>query len=560
MVSTSNKPLVGFQQSFGTKRHAPVTPLTSRKAHRTLDIDASPKQRAPLEAEGSVRSSRSATSTTSRVDFDKKSVQCVPPDPLQESHGEYVRKLEKALKAERREHIAKQEELDNANKNVVQMQVKIDALKASKTRHHNALTTVQAELEQARMELEKTRKTGVSHQVDLKRDLKEAVAELDVLKPLAREASKLREQLADSKKVLRESNETSNALLLKMEGIRKSASQTKADLLRETKEQIEAREEAEAKLSRMECRVADLQRQVEEQQEDANLISFFGKLNQLEASKNGGAGAAGSEATAETRTRVPAPLSVEAFELSWCLADMKVALRRDADPCPEHLTTVMPNILLSGEAAVMNAEMLDRECVTHIISCFKTVEQHEGRHCLALHIEDEPYYPALQHMDQIVNFLRTLERRNRCVIYCRLGINRSAAVAIALLMRSRLRKEPRVSGEELLHKAFRDVNRRHGRVLTNYGFQRQLLLYANNGCRWCNDWGPETWLLLSNVHVERAYSFRSTLLQALEKDAGGDDVDATGMKMHLLRGTACRFGYEWMRRQQLCFTPSMYKP
>merc|ERR1712136_201793 len=147
-------------------------------------------------------------------------------------------------------------------------------------------------------------------------------------------------------------------------------------------------------------------------------------------SKNGGAGAAGSEATAETRTRVPAPLSVEAFELSWCLADMKVALRRDADPCPEHLTTVMPNILLSGEAAVMNAEALDSE--------------------------DEPYYPALQHMDQIVNFLRTLERRNRCVIYCRLGINRSAAVAIALLMRSRLRKEPRVSGEELLHKAFRD--------------------------------------------------------------------------------------------------------
>ena len=112
---------------------------------------------------------------------------------------------------------------------------------------------------------------------------------------------------------------------------------------------------------------------------------------------------------------------------------------------------------------------------------------------------------------EVEQFLRTLERQNRCLIFCRLGVNRSAAVGIALMMRARSMKKPGLTGDDLLHRAFRDVTKRHGRVLTNYGFQRQLLLYASNSCRWSTTWGSETWLLLSDANQEMCVCCESRL-------------------------------------------------
>jgi len=234
------------------------------------------------------------------------------------------------------------------------------------------------------------------------------------------------------------------------------------------------------------------------------------------------------------------------------LADIKSTLKGE-NPEEGKFTRVMPNILLSGESGARNAPTLDRERVTHLISCFATTENH-GKQCLALRSEDEPYYPMLQHMEEVTNFLRTLKQHSRCLIYCRLGVNRSAALAIALLMRYRFKKHPQISAEELFHNAFRDVHVRHGRVLTNYGFQRQLLLYAHNGCRWCNDWGPETWLLQSSSHLDRAYRVRLALLRALQTAHSDEQKEARD-----LSGIVSRFAYEWMRRERLCITPSMYK-
>lgn len=254
----------------------------------------------------------------------------------------------------------------------------------------------------------------------------------------------------------------------------------------------------------------------------------------------------------------PAPVSVAYMNGSPVLSRMRQALEDPtlADPMSDAVTRIMPNVLLSGEAAALNAELLTRESVTHVISCLGTVaEVHQRcRHCLALNCEDEPYYPVLQHVEQIHEFLRTL-RSNRCLIYCRKGRNRSAALAIALLMRAKNKQRPATDFESLLQSSWELVTMKHGRVLTNYGFQRQLLLYAHNGCRWAKNWGPENWLLSTEAHPQRVHRLRDAVLTALEDAEERKDE----LVVRPLRGVAARFTYEWMKRRQQCLTPSQYK-
>lgn len=226
------------------------------------------------------------------------------------------------------------------------------------------------------------------------------------------------------------------------------------------------------------------------------------------------------------------------------------------DPAPDCMTRIMPNVLLSGEHAAQNMDALAKENVTHVICCFGIVsEAHQSAcKCLAIPIEDEPYYPVLQHVDQIQDFLRTL-KGDRCLVYCRMGRNRSAALAIALLMRAKRKKQQVTDYERLLQSSWELVTRRHGRVLTNYGFQRQLLLYAHNGCRWSNCWGPEVWLALNVDPLGRAHRLGEAVIAGLSNADEAEDEQT----MYHRRSVAARFVYEWMKRRQQCLTPSQYK-
>lgn len=483
-----------------------------------------------------------------------------------------------------------QEEMASTKKKYEEARTELEVQRSRVAEVQEELLTVRSVLDAKRVEVDEVTARGrrsleqlcsVSGELELlrSRDHKNQNV-LAELADLRAQVSKADSNKSDAKNILKQLEEaktnlssacTRNAELEEeLDSQRKAAVQAKASLLREASEQAASGEQSEMKRLELQAegeelrrKVEELQKQVLEFQEDACLSSYFGRLHQKTEDMSNASDTEKASGSAPLSPRqnigrlwTPPPVSIAQMQSSRSLAEMRVALATECDPDPTKMTQILPNVLLSGEAAIHNRERLDEERVTHIISCVRTLDPGDGRQCLILPIEDEPYYPILQHMVQVEQFLRTLERQNRCLIFCRLGVNRSAAVGIALMMRARSMKKPGLTGDDLLHRAFRDVTKRHGRVLTNYGFQRQLLLYASNSCRWSTTWGSETWLLLSDANQERVSRLRANLLESLESA----ESEQSDENLNWARGTASKFAFDWMRRRQLCLLPSMYKP
>jgi len=309
-------------------------------------------------------------------------------------------------------------------------------------------------------------------------------------------------------------------------------------------------DEVHQRLFAAQAKITSLEMALQEK-EDATLRSFLEQVAEAPREAPG-------SGVSESRTLVPPSCKVEAFHESPSLKAMQLAVCEEL-PNPMVLTQIMPNLLLGEELAAHDRELLDRESITHLLCCFQSHEEPHGRQCISLHIEDEPYYPVLQHIDQVVNFLRSMDRRSRCLIYCRSGVNRSPTIAIALLMQERMRRHPEVLGEDLLRKAFLDVSHRHGRVLTNFGFQRQLLLYAQNQCQWSYDWGPELWLLSSDEHRDRAMCLRRSIQKAVETAEIIPEASEETAKRKSVRGYTCKIIDDWMRAQQISAAHSVYR-
>mmetsp|Transcript_14522 Transcript_14522/g.39836 ORF Transcript_14522/g.39836 Transcript_14522/m.39836 type:complete len:1166 (-) Transcript_14522:24-3521(-) len=375
----------------------------------------------------------------------------------------------------------------------------------------------------------------------------QAVAMLEELRSEQMHAETAREQLAEFQCHQRSEAARGEDLVRELQSEKAVASSSRAQLT--FVQELSTAEQAMA-------RAAKEQLMEFEALSSAELVEARSRVLAVEAQLNTQEMRASS--VVDDSSTTPAPVSVAYMNGSPVLSRMRQALEDPtlADPMSDAVTRIMPNVLLSGEAAALNADLLTRESVTHVISCLGTVaEVHQRcRHCLALNCEDEPYYPVLQHVEQIHEFLRTL-RSNRCLIYCRKGRNRSAALAIALLMRAKNKQRPATDFESLLQSSWELVTMKHGRVLTNYGFQRQLLLYAHNGCRWAKNWGPENWLLSTEAHPQRVHRLRDAVLTALEDAEERKDE----LVVRPLRGVAARFTYEWMKRRQQCLTPSQYK-
>lgn len=186
---------------------------------------------------------------------------------------------------------------------------------------------------------------------------------------------------------------------------------------------------------------------------------------------------------------------------------------------PNQPALVCDNLYVSGVDVLNNHDFLRRNHVTLVFSC---QGRGEGRPDLEaalpkhvrrkrLPIPDAPWYPILKmHFAEVCHEVGRLAPGERAVVHCTKGLNRSCALAVALLMwRTTNCRTP----VQLLEQCWFQVASARGEaILMNWGFRMQLFIFATallDGKResyayaWPPNWGPELWLRGDSSHVPR---------------------------------------------------------
>lgn len=132
--------------------------------------------------------------------------------------------------------------------------------------------------------------------------------------------------------------------------------------------------------------------------------------------------------------------------------------------------------------------MLKELGITHILNCAGCSSNvNQSRHKFlnggntgikAYHqfdADDRLTYQMSQHFKEAIDFIESArEKGGKVLVYCAKGMNRSAAVCVAYVMTYK---------RQGLFETAREVQRQRGRILTNKGFQEQLVIYAKQlGC------------------------------------------------------------------------------
>lgn len=90
---------------------------------------------------------------------------------------------------------------------------------------------------------------------------------------------------------------------------------------------------------------------------------------------------------------------------------------------------------------------------------------------LGFEAEDDPAYNMMQHFDRAYEFIEDARKRGgKVLIHCLMGINRSGVLAVAYIM-----KQKHIGPITAAVMA----KKQRGLILTNDGFQSQLIHYAN---------------------------------------------------------------------------------
>lgn len=154
---------------------------------------------------------------------------------------------------------------------------------------------------------------------------------------------------------------------------------------------------------------------------------------------------------------------------------------------------VISGLLFLGDAAcARDVALVLSYNVTRVINCSpQTVKTGPGYYgpnveYLELWEDDLLDYCVMQDFDVVWKFATA---GGTCLVHCEQGVNRSGALVMGMHMKKRQDEiratgAPSESPEELLGHTWRYVADLKGRVLTNPGFQRQMLLFARLGCRW----------------------------------------------------------------------------
>ena len=165
---------------------------------------------------------------------------------------------------------------------------------------------------------------------------------------------------------------------------------------------------------------------------------------------------------------------------------MSEILRKNNRPKEEMYFTRGPaqlaNYLYLGDCSDADSHGLLQDLgITHVLNCagsssnqYSAVCPYGGntgvRSYMQLDADDHSNYQIRQHFTECKEFIdRARAQNGRALVYCVKGINRSAAVCVAYLMADQ--------GMDLLD-AVLCVSRTRGRILTNEGFRRQLVQFA----------------------------------------------------------------------------------
>ena len=154
-------------------------------------------------------------------------------------------------------------------------------------------------------------------------------------------------------------------------------------------------------------------------------------------------------------------------------------------------TKLLDYLYLGGYKDAMDISLLKQLGITHVLNCAayrKTDRSPYDRDSGILHYkqfyaDDNESYNMLQHFNDAKTFLDHAKASGgRALVHCAMGINRGGAICAAYIMADQ---------EMDLLETVRIIKQKRCTVLSNRGFQRQLVTFARKrgllpgtGCKW----------------------------------------------------------------------------
>ncbi|KAM8805015.1 dual specificity phosphatase 28 [Eudromia elegans] len=138
------------------------------------------------------------------------------------------------------------------------------------------------------------------------------------------------------------------------------------------------------------------------------------------------------------------------------------------------LCTVAPGLLLGPARAALDAALLQRERVTLCVNVSRQQPFPTLQHVRCLHVPilDDPAEDLYSYLERCGEAIEeALRGGGRCLVYCKNGRSRSAAVCTAFLMRHR---------HLSLQEAFATVKAARPQAEPNTGFWAQLQRYEED--------------------------------------------------------------------------------
>ena len=153
-------------------------------------------------------------------------------------------------------------------------------------------------------------------------------------------------------------------------------------------------------------------------------------------------------------------------------------------------------LYVGNYAAAQDADVLDRHCITHIVSAgFRSGHFPATKYrFLCIDVRDDPNENLLRHLPRATAFIQKAIGGGGCVfVHCVHGQSRSCAIMVAYLMR--MRHQPAMTGRTnddddprslLLHQCYQQVETARPSMAINPGFVNQLEIYRRMICSSCD--------------------------------------------------------------------------
>lgn len=151
-----------------------------------------------------------------------------------------------------------------------------------------------------------------------------------------------------------------------------------------------------------------------------------------------------------------------------------LSIRRLVD---DHPVQVLPFLFLGSYKHAKNAQLMRKLAITHICNvaagdCQPSSDMDPAINYCGIDAEDSKSYQLLEmNWEEVYRFVESCRLTNgRVLLHCRAGVNRSATLAIAYMM---------TLGQCPLLQVVREVFEKRPSILTNTGFQEQLVTFAH---------------------------------------------------------------------------------